>query len=343
MLRDTATILHLSDLHLGENFDDPGRTDKATLQQPLKIFKKGAAEGRSHDPYILCALPIEVRIAARQIGARDGQFDFHVITGDISDTANSEERFVFARQFLLETQSDHGLEIGLNLPLDRVLCVPGNHDKMTERNPARYLKEFKDLPATPPYVRQRQARNGRKFIFYGIDSNDYTEGNIGVGRIEPEVLAWLGKKLSSVRVEGNRRNDAARILLLHHHPCDLTAMRPPSHNPLASLYRRFVHGRFTRLDEGERLLEQCRGRIDIIMHGHEHFPVAFKDDRSGCLVVSAGTTAQFENRFGVNSFHALVFSGNNVRVAQFDWNGARFKKGNRWKYNLRSRDFSSLD
>lgn len=332
MSANFSTILHLSDLHLGENLNDTGRSSKAPS------LWKGRFEMQTHDPFILAVLPSAVRGVARSVGAKDDCFDFSVITGDISATANSGPRFAFARQFLVAKLPWYpGFDTGLTLPPDRVFCVPGNHDKMMELAPDRYLSAFGNLPCRPPYVKQVLAQNGRQFIFYGIDSNLYSEGNIAVGQVNPPTLGWLGETINKIESRSDKEDDAVRILLLHHHPCDLNKYRRLS---LCGLIRSFWKNRFTRLEEGDRLLEHCRSGIDIIMHGHEHFPFAFKDDQSGCLVVSAGTTSQFQKSGGVNSFHVLVFDGAEVRVVQFDWNRARFKKAVQWKYDLSTQSFS---
>lgn len=85
-------------------------------------------------------------------------------------------------------------------------------------------------------------------------------------------------------------------------------------------------------------MDFCRDRINIILHGHEHFPIAFRDDRSGCLVVSAGTATAFQ-RDGLNSLHTLVFSETEVRVSQFDWRRSRFRKVKEWRYDILRKEF----
>lgn len=332
MAADRATLLHLSDLHLGENLDDAGSPQKALVRSALKLTPRA----QSHDLYILTTLPNAIRQAARIIGARDDRFDIHVLTGDLSTAANSAARFEFARRFITGTLPwKKGLFLGLQLSRESILCVPGNHDKLWQLTPELYLASFRDLPSELPYRVDRVARNGRRFIFFGVDSNLYEEGNVALGRISPDTLAWLEGRLSECAREADRATGAVRILLLHHHPCDLNPYRRLRYQ----LWRRAFWNKLTRLEEGERLLTLCKGSIDVIMHGHEHFPIAFRDKVSGCLVISAGTVSEYHSKFGQNSFHAISVEGAEIRVVQFDWNGARFAREAEWIYEMEAQRF----
>lgn len=281
---------------------------------------------QSHDGFIFANLRIELQMAARVVGAIDDAFDMYVVTGDISTTSTPSERFTFAQQFLLSTvRVSPKFLAGLNLDPDRLVCLPGNHDKMQEATLERYLSAFGELPAAPPFCLKRQIR-GRTFLFFGIDSNLYKEGNIAVGEISASTLGWLNEELTAYS-----DLDAVRILLLHHHPADLNRFRR------ASLFSALL-GRFTVLEEGKRLLQSCRGRIDVIMHGHEHLPVAFRDPISEAVIVSAGSTMEWQPRSNKNSFHVLVFHDRELQIKQFNWSGARFisEKNYSFKLNLQS-------
>lgn len=318
-----VAILHLSDLHLGERFEDVGSREKGTFGS---VIRKRRLEMQAHDPYILACLHTELRAAARRLGAPDDRFDFCVLTGDISTNANSGARFEFARQYLTgKIALNERLAIGLDLARSELFSVPGNHDVMFERSPERYLTGFRDFPKAPPYLVCVTARNARQFVLYGIDSNLYAEGNVAVGKIQPETMGWLSEQLDRDVAETPNRA-VVRVLLLHHHPCDL--------NPYRSWSLRGVFwDRFTRLEEGDRLLEICRDRIDVIMHGHEHFSIAFRDRRSGCVVVSAGTTSEWQPKSGDgNRFHALIFDDLILKVIELTWNGARFREDRTWRF-----------
>lgn len=313
---NAAAILHLSDLHLGRDFEDIGMKATDVQRTARSYWRRGGLVMQAHDPFIIASLRTNIRMAARRLGLAEDKFDLMVVTGDISTTADSEERFRFARSFLTSSFTYNSIDIGLRFAEDRVLCIPGNHDKMNEETCARYLTHFDDLPSKPPYVLEKRF-NGVRFVFYGIDSNLYEEGNVALGKIRTETLAWLAERKDESQ-QDSARPLAVRILLLHHHPCDLNKFRKRT---LMSWFT----GRLSRLEEGDRLLDLCRGWIDIIMHGHEHFPVAFRDDVSGAVVVSAGTTSESHLQKWRNSFFALVFQNDSVTVSEFRWGGGQFR------------------
>lgn len=338
----TAAILHLSDLHLGKDFYDAGTRDRAdginTSSVKSVLRHKGRQLMQTHDGYIIPSLHLDIRRAARRLGAPDGAFDFCVVTGDISTDSSPEQRFTFARKFLTErlTATDaatgHSIDVGLDFAKERLLCVPGNHDKLRQQELHSYLTGFADLPAALPYVQTVRARSGQQFVFYGIDSNLYEEDNTAVGYVSPITLAWLNGAFENTAGGAGLNRDAVRVLLLHHHPADLNRFRSRSFFD----YIPFVNvDSFTRLVEGERLLKACNGNVDIIMHGHEHFPIAFYEPTSDCLVVSAGTASKFQaDPNHKNSFHGLAFSGRRFEAVQFNWDGARFVPHYKWDGDL---------
>jgi 3',5'-cyclic AMP phosphodiesterase CpdA len=332
----TTTILHLSDLHLGEDFADVGSKSKADGlgAGAIESFRKNyGIVMQTHDSWIIPCLENEILLAARYLGAPEDTFDFNVITGDISTDVNPPERFKFAREYLTGTvpvTPGSNFQVGLRMPRESVFCVPGNHDKMALTDNNFYLEGFKDLPGPLPYVKEVTSSTGQRLVFYGIDSNLYLKGNIAVGEISPVTLAWLNESLTLTDTADGRPLPV-RILLLHHHPADLNQFRPWT---LKSLFRSFGKS-FSVLQEGDRLLKTCRGRIDLIMHGHEHFPIVFHEEVSSSIVVSSGTSSSFlpEGK-GPNTFHAIALSGREFHIVQFNWNGARFYPGKEWTGNL---------
>jgi predicted phosphodiesterase len=179
--------------------------------------------------------------------------------------------------------------------------------------------------------RFREAINS--LFFYGIDSNLYEEGNIAIGKVSPATLAWLGEQLEQSGSVGSQQDKSVRILLLHHHPADLNKFRRRSWNPY-KVIEHLLMDRLTVLEEGERLLKICHGKIDLIMHGHEHFPIVFLNQESGCIIISAGTTSEWQSDSGRNSFHAVAFQGREFRIVQFNWNKAQFKPCLEWIGNF---------
>lgn len=322
---DAASVLHLSDLHLGEAPDDEGRQSRGSLRG---WFATKSLEMQSHDPYILSTLHTNVRVAARSCGLQD-EFDFCMVTGDISTNATNRKRFDFARQYLTgKVPFGRFMQVGLAFDAGHLFCVPGNHDKMFETSPERYLHGFATLPAEPPYHAIVKARNGRIFHVIGIDSNTYRAGNIGKGAIAPDTLGWLADELARLPLEAPRHS--LRLLLLHHHPADLNKFKRRS---LSAWFA----DKFTTLDEGARLLSLCDGQVDVIMHGHEHFPIAFRETNFSPVIVSAGSTSEWSQKGSQeNSFFSLTFDDNRLRVRKFAWNRAHFAFQRHWDFEIES-------
>ena len=314
----TAAILHLSDLHLGKSFNDIGMNATDVQRTVRSLWARGGLVMQAHDPFIVASLYTNIKMAARQLGLGNDAFDVMVVTGDISTSADSEERFEFARKFLTNSFKHENMDVGLQFPIDSVICVPGNHDKMNEQTCNRYLAHFSDLPNRPPYIVEKRCHKTR-FVFYGIDSNLYEEGNVAKGHVTAATLAWLTEQKYAAQKKDETEPAPIRILLLHHHPCDLNKFRKRT-------FQGLLTGRLSRLDQGERILDLCRDWVNVIMHGHEHFPITFRDETSGIVIVSGGTTSESHLQNDRNSFSALVFMENCLTVSEFRWSGGSFRK-----------------
>ena len=319
----TAAVLHLSDLHLGKDPDDYGSRWKSSglnWRSVVNFFVNRGTVLQCHDSYIFNGLGTEIYRVARTLGVPGDAFEFHVATGDISTDVDPAERFDFARRYLTgRVRLNDSWSPGLDLNGGNLFCVPGNHDKMKRRNLAHYRASFDALPQPLPYVHEAQARSGQRFVFFGIDSNLYDKRTIARGLFDPATFGWLGEN-----IERYGRHDGpdkpVRILLLHHHVVDLNQFTRQSR---LSAFKRSVEGRYTLLNEADRLLGLCKDRVDIIMHGHEHFPIVLREPKSGCVVISAGTTSEFQpNKEHHNSLHAVLFHGRRFEVVRFDWKRA---------------------
>jgi len=332
-----CTILHLSDLHLGADFSDVGGKNRSFLKG---VANQKAYLMQAHDDFLLMLLRMEInRIAAvNRARFREGWpegdisngFDRIVVSGDISTDVTDDARFVFAHSFLTSKMPLPGgtygqqASIGLGLPNNLLLCVPGNHDKMRETTPARFNGSFSQSPQRCSYVRVLK-RFGRALVFIGMDSNAYSEGNIANGEMDQARLSWLSEVLNQMQTAGlsadqdrlspDECKEAIKCLVVHHHVCDLSIKK-----------RYFNLGRsFTWMNGSERLLKLISGRIQVVLHGHEHYPTHFIEKESGALIVSAGTTSQWQDKAGLNSFYSLTFYDNkSVQIEEFVWNGKGF-------------------
>ena len=70
-----------------------------------------------------------------------------------------------------------------------------------------------------------------------------------------------------------------------------------------------------------------KGRIQIVLHGHEHYPTHFVEQESGAVIVSAGTASQWHEDPGHNSFYNLLFfDDRTVQIEEYVWNGSGFDR-----------------
>lgn len=301
-------IAHLSDLHLGRDFNDVGDGSRASIAGLIRTRRLSM---QAHDAHVLASLRPALIEASRAVGA-SGLWDYTVITGDISTNADCDSRFDFAKQFVTTATVNIGGGMMAGIGATKAICVPGNHDKLGESTPARYIRAFGGFPKPPPYVLLATKNNSHPIVFIGIDSNRYEDGEIAVGKVSPATLGWLNTKLSSPSWPAH----ATVLLLLHHHPANLNPFRPPK-------WMRW-QDRFTALEEGSKLLKACAGRVHLILHGHEHFPVAFREQESGAVVVSAGTTSEHQRNGQGNNFMMIALCPRGIAITPFIWNGGRF-------------------
>jgi 3',5'-cyclic AMP phosphodiesterase CpdA len=214
-------------------------------------------------------------------------------------------------------------KVGLRIPNQLLIALPGNHDKMRETSLARFNHSFGTSPAPTNYVSAFR-RNGSTIFFFVMDSNAYNEGNIARGEIDQSRLSWLLNKLyelsGGVSLDGERFTadeceHSIRCLVLHHHVYPLSWKR-----------RYFnLQRSFTELVGADDLLKAISGRIHLILHGHEHYPTHFVESTSKTLVISAGTTSQWQPEKLKNSFyHLTFFTDHSIQIDEFVWKGTGF-------------------
>lgn len=331
-----CSILHLSDTHLGARFEDAGGKNRKFF---TALRKDQSYVMQAHDPTLLLLLPLEFKKIAcfnqtRFKKAWPDQpapsfFDKVIVSGDISTDATDKERFEFAHKFLTsEMQLNIGLyskdsSVGLNIPNELLLSLPGNHDKMRQTTLEMFNNAFKHSPSPANYI-QAFRRFGHTVIFLVMDSNAYNEGNIAKGEIDFARLSWLIKTLSSLesgividqqRYSPEECRQAIKCLVLHHHVCDLSFKK-----------RFFSIGRnFTKMVGADDLLRTISGRIHVIFHGHEHYPIHFIEEQSGAIVISAGSTSQWHQKVKKNSFyHVTFFTDHAIQIDEYVWTGTGF-------------------
>jgi 3',5'-cyclic AMP phosphodiesterase CpdA len=142
-LRWTALIL--SDLHFGSHL--LREAEIPPLQFPWwkhmlapAIRRYMETRCKAHDIAIVMQLPLYLKRLLGQLRREEGfkkqEFDFYFFLGDLSTYANGAS-YSFLRDYISNrTYVASGLTriSALNIPTDKIVMIPGNHDKMLRRN-----------------------------------------------------------------------------------------------------------------------------------------------------------------------------------------------------------------
>jgi hypothetical protein len=205
----------------------------------------------------------------------------------------------------------------LSVPVERLVFIPGNHDKLLLKDLAFYQNELLKplgVPADPEKqsfsMRLRTIRN-RKFLFFLIDASRYSSTDdlldfscrehLAGGEISPPLRSMMTKKLNRLKkgetVDGVDPIDyltATRILMVHY------AVDGPrvcgSQQGFADLV---LPHECTGLD---KLVDELGSHFHLVVHGHLHKAKLYR--HGGVPVVAATTTSQLG---GENGFFLLKF------------------------------------
>ena len=243
------TILHLSDLHFG---DDHG-------------FPMERRPGEGVDRQLLPEL-LATRIL-RGLGLRIGVV---VVSGDLI-TRGDANHYPAVGAFLSK------LLEALELERRHCVIVPGNHDLWTAgvEHPTRdyaqeapykqfvsafFLTEFQGLER----VRRFRTRRGEDLVFVELNSSRIRSdalkeyGYVSKHRYEA-LLDWINEWLKGDPPPSGRKIIFA---VLHHHVLPVYAVSIPDDRRPVSLC----------LDAGELIDQFQKHGIRFVLHGHQHFP-----------------------------------------------------------------------
>lgn len=258
-------IAHISDLHVLD-------LDGASV---LSFMNKRLAGGANL--LLSRARAHRVEVVRRALDElTDGGIDHLAVTGDLTNLS-LEAEFRLARRLL----EDFGEP-------SRISVIPGNHDRYTYRSAwaHRFEAHFgplmrSDLSALPadgpyPYVKLRDG-----VAVVGLSSAVPTPPAYATGRVSRRQLRALTELLALDEVK-NR----FVVVLVHHH-----LVTPP--------YRHIDF--FRRLVNADQVLDVLlRGRVDLVLHGHNHRPnlteLTFPDGSGVMRIVEAGSTSAVHKR-----------------------------------------------
>jgi len=336
-------MILLSDLHLGSRLDEQLSFPDFTVAPKTlgwfarkKINRYFRKRCKSHDLNILKTLPHFLNF----LRSRDGiDFDFYLVLGDIV-TLPSVAACQLAQAYLTNTKcvtAYSGLQhecTGLGIPLDRLIAIPGNHDKMLLTNLDLFNQEFA-APLGLPVIPKSKSyfiykRNGQiEFLFIIVEANIYCakskeldktyRRHLAKGAIKPDTKKEIKQKIEQIRA-GNKVDHAQlddfkkafKILLIHYAADD---------TQVAGRWQGLFDLVLPHQCEGlTELLKSVSANVDLLIHGHLHQPAAYAHE--GVQVLAATTTTQMlEKR---NGFHLLKFYGRELHAEEFLWDKNTF-------------------
>lgn len=192
-----------------------------------------------------------------------------VVTGDLIDGGfgkdEAKKAFENVSRYLNKLCKDLGLD-----PKERLVVVPGNHDYRFKGifgdkvQRSAFLDTFKD------YYRPVLIRRLGVCVFV-LDSNSLEKRtiNLATGLVEKTDLVAFSdffKELQDNKAE--EFNSCIKIALLHHHPM-----------PIAAIEGKGVldqPGFLLLKNAGQFMTSMVNSKIDLILHGHQHYPALSK-------------------------------------------------------------------
>lgn len=222
--------------------------------------------------------------AARDVAEalEDAGIGVVVLTGDVTHRGRRSELATFEETFRRL------------LARERVLVVPGNHDRLSDGAGEVFMGGSRVSVASRPGLHLVRLDSTGPHNRYLLSAH---------GLLTPADLRAVESAL------GSAPEGALTVLALHHHllplPDEVLAER------VSSLLR-LPHA--AELPLGAELLARLQGRCDLVLHGHKHVPaevVLGADTERPLRVLSAGATGY------LRSFRVL--SARRDRLARSEW------------------------
>lgn len=237
----SATIVHISDVHLGEDHGD--FTDAAGSRSLPGIIRKDLDD-----------------LAIDKVGLL-------VQSGDLTSKANITVLQSAGRDLM------HKLCGVLDLHTHEVVMIPGNHDYALDIHSQRgydhavgynlFVKEFYGRTQAVPYLHKFMLPTGRRLEILTIDSIKLRkQGTSNYGWVDWNDYEGILKR-SKLPSDGP---PPIRIAIIHHHlvPAPLTEAAPSDGYDYASVS--------VTLNAGEVLQGLQQHGFKVVLHGHQHSP-----------------------------------------------------------------------
>lgn len=216
---------------------------------------------------------------------RQHKVDLLIATGDLVDSSLRDnfhetgvrQAFMNARSFLLSLCEAGGIED----PASGLRVVPGNHDYrikgvFTPESRFRVIKKFKQWLLTPHFDLFYECLGDYfKPIFFPslrcclftFDSNAVESGLVlATGRIDSSKIVEFTNLCDALqKAHPEQWAQCTKIALLHHHPMPI--------GPTESEASRVEDESYLLLkNAGLFMSEMVRRKVDLILHGHKHYP-----------------------------------------------------------------------
>jgi 3',5'-cyclic AMP phosphodiesterase CpdA len=287
-------ILHLSDLHLGNDI-------------VLRALRNRRCWWKWAKPEVTAGLKRAIRTLNP---------DFVIISGDIVNKAKSGT-FSTAAKYLQDIFEAAGFDIR-----ERLLIVPGNHDvsffpKANSddfRRLRRYRSFLQKLFGETDVEARRQryivTDESRQVLFACLDSTLKDLFPVAEGEVGKSQRAWLARKLIKLKAQlGDAYKNYTKVAVVHHHCRPISGMPPSSERCMQML----------DAEDAMKVLDEFH--FDVVLHGHKHYPhVAThqRSDSSVLLLIGAGTaTCPYleEQATRGNNFNVVTISPEANRVS----------------------------
>lgn len=339
-----AVFLLLSDLHFGADLlaEAEGTLFSTPTWLKVRDYRIQRFLGKrcvAHDINIVKSLPRYLKRLLEDLseqGPTRDDFDLYLILGDMA-TRPCADSYHFLRNYLTRTEYETGdselkhVCAGLNLRTDRLVAIPGNHDKLLLSDLQLYQKEFArrlDLPTAPGpqscFFSHRRVHD-HDFLFIQVEASKYASQDntldlscrehLAGGEITPdldqEIKTGLQQVKDGAKVDGISRDNFSRAMkiLLVHYAVDTNRVAGSNH---------LEHLILPHACRGlEKLVSDLDSDIDLVIHGHLHKAMLYKHGR---VPVIAATTTTQRNPQGENGFFLVkFFRSGEVRAEHHRW------------------------
>jgi len=301
LLCATNWILHISDLHLGDEHAFPTVPDQHEQNLGSVIKSSLEASGLNPRPSVI------------------------VVSGDLTWLGTSEE-FEQARRTVSQLAVSWGLDPG------NVVFCPGNHDMQWGPPAAPY-----DSKAKVVCNLEEASKNYDTFFknFYGIEPNKWgamarryvlkNTTSVDVIAVNSSILEQdqfrgyglvtfqqLAQAFKSLDWPTSEDRSHFRFLVLHHHLVPVVAQEAET----------YQHNFSLTLDAAQIIHETGLAGVDIILHGHQHQPfLSFVErENSRVLIIGAGSAGVKQKHIpkgSTNAFNLYALTNRDLTIYTF--------------------------